>query len=126
MAAIFSFFACAFAQEAKQAPAKKRAGEGAGEFVYNPKGKRDPFIPLVTRNGRLLQLDYQEEGVITPVVEGIVYDKRGISYAIVNGEIVMVGDKIYNFKVLKIEDNKVILLNEGQLVEIILQREDEE
>ena len=31
------------------------------QFTYNAKGKRDPFIPLVTADGRLLKLDQEEE-----------------------------------------------------------------
>jgi len=94
-----------------------------GQFVYDAKGKRDPFIPLVTPDGRLLNLKQQEEkGDLT--LEGIIYDKYGLSYAIVNGEIVKIGDKVGEYQVLRIESNKVIFLKQGEPTEIELKKEE--
>jgi len=90
-----------------------------GEFVYDSKGRRDPFIPLVTPQGRLLQLEAKDDtNVLT--VEGIIYDKYDLSYAIVNGEVFKVGDKVGDFLVLKIKKNKVIFIKDGQPLEIEL------
>jgi hypothetical protein len=94
------------------------------EFKYDAKSKRDPFIPLVTPDGRLLKLE-QEEGVTGLLLEGIIYDKHGLSYAIINGEIVKIGDKVGDYQVLKIEKEKVIFIKEGEPLEVELKREEE-
>ena len=104
------FWVLAFAQE---------------EYAYDAKGKRNPFIPLVTSGGRLLKLDRQE-GVSSLTLEGIIYDKHGLSYAIVNSEVVKVGDKIGGYQVLKVESNKVVFIKDAKPLVIELKKEEGE
>ena len=111
-AAITLFAVCCIAASA---PAAK-------EFIYEKKGKRDPFIPLVTSDGRILKLE-KEEAASGLLLEGIIYDEQGLSYAIVNGEVVRVSDKIGDYQVLKIEKNKVIFIKQGQTTEVELKEE---
>ncbi len=92
--------------------------------MYDAKGKRNPFIPLVTPDGRLLKLETQENLNASLLVEGIIYDKNGLSYAIVNGSVVSIGDTVGDFQVLKIEDNKVIFIKDGLTQEIELKKEE--
>jgi hypothetical protein len=97
------------------------------EFTYDAKGKRNPFIPLVTNDGRLLKLE-QEENVQTEpglLLDGIIYDKNGLSYAIVNGFVVKIGDTVGSYQVLKIESRKVIFIKGGETKEIELKKEEE-
>ena len=94
------------------------------EFKYDSKGKRNPFIPLVTSEGRLLKLD-KEETASDLSIQGIIYDKQGRSYAIVNNSVVGVGDIIGDYQVLKVEENKVVFIKEGQLTEIEIHKEGE-
>lgn len=96
----------------------------ADEFIYNSKGKRDPFIPLVTSDGRFLKLDKEEEAPAGLLVEGIIYDKQGLSYAIVNGEVVKIGDNVGEYQVLKIEAEKVIFVKEGEPIEVEIKKEE--
>jgi len=101
-----------------------KAAFSEGEFVYDAKGKRNPFIPLVTPEGRLLKLDKQEatsSGGL--VVEGIIYDKFGRSFAIVNTNVVGIGDLVGNYQVLKIQENKVIFIKDGEPLEVELSQE---
>jgi len=94
------------------------------EFVYDAKGRRNPFIPLVTPDGRLLKLE-QEVSETGLSLEGVIYDANGISYAIVNGGVVKIGDIAGdNYQVLKIEQDKVIFIKEGQTTEEILKKEE--
>lgn len=93
------------------------------EFKYDPQGKRDPFIPLVTPDGRLLKLE-QASGSSGLSLEGIIYDKQGISYAVVAGEIVKIGDEVTGYQVLKIEANKVIFIKDGEPMEVELKEEE--
>ncbi len=92
------------------------------ESIYDAKGKRDPFIPLVTSDGRLLKLE-RESTASGLLLEGIIYDEHGLSYAIVNGEVVRVSDKTGDYQVLKIEKNKVIFIKGGQTTEVELKEE---
>jgi hypothetical protein len=93
------------------------------EFTYDAKGKRNPFIPLVTPDGQLLQLE-KEETAGDLVLEGIIYDERGLSYAIVNTKVVKIGDTVDNYQVLKIEKNRVIFIKDGQPMEVELKKEE--
>ena len=95
------------------------------QFVYDSKGKRNPFIPLVTEDGRLVNLDKVEVPVGDVSVEGIIFDKKGRSYAIVNGAVVGIGDAIAGYEVLKIENNKVLFIKDGQIKEFIMHKEGE-
>lgn len=93
------------------------------EATFGVTIRRNPFIPLVTPSGRLLKLEKEETVKGEVVVEGIIYDKQGSSYAIVNGAVVEVGDSIGDFQVLKIEENKVIFFKGGLTVEVGLKKE---
>lgn len=104
------FLAPVFAQEA---------------FEYDAKDRRNPFIPLVTSDGRLLNLD-KEESKQDLVLEGIIFDKSGRSYAIVNSEVVGIGDQVLDYKVLKIDEEKVIFVKDGALKEVAINKEAEE
>ncbi len=93
------------------------------QFVYDSKGKRDPFIPLVTPDGRLLNLDTEQaKGALN--LEGIIYDEKGVSYAIVNGAVVKIGDTVDGNQVLRIEDKKVIFIKDGNPFEMELKEEE--
>lgn len=93
-------------------------------FIYDSKGKRNPFIPLVNQEGRLLKLDKEEtKGDLG--IEGIIYDRYGRSFAIVNGSVVGIGDAVGGYQVLRVEENKVIFIKEGQIVEVDLKKEGE-
>jgi hypothetical protein len=94
------------------------------QFTYDSKGKRNPFIPLLTADGRLIKLD-KEEAKGDLQVEGIIFDKRGRSYTIVNGQVVGIGDSIAGYEVLKIENNKVVFINENKITEIEVHQEGE-
>lgn len=96
-----------------------------GEFAYNDKGKRNPFIPLVTPEGRLLKLDKQDTVSLQGLaIEGIIYDKFGRSFAIVNTEVVGVGDPVGAYQVLKIFENKVVFIKDGQPLEVEFNKEE--
>lgn len=95
-----------------------------GQAGYDAKGKRDPFIPLVTPDGRLLELE-KEENALGLQLDGIIYDKDGLSYAIVNSEVVKVSDKVGEYQVLRIEKNKVFFIKGGEITEVALKEEEE-
>ncbi len=97
------------------------AGTGFAQeyFIYDPQGKPDPFTPWVTSDGRLQILESQEKKNESELnLEGIIFDKYGLSYAVVDGEVVKIGDTISGYQVLKIEEKRVIFIKEGQLKEM--------
>ena len=90
---------------------------------YEDKGKRDPFIALVTPDGQLLNLEPTGSGSKI-FLGGIIYDKHGRSYAIINDEVVGIGDYVLGYAVFKIDQDKVILLKDNMPVEYKLQKEE--
>ncbi|MEI6631202.1 MAG: hypothetical protein WCL25_01135 [bacterium] len=95
------------------------------QFKYDAGSRRDPFIPLVTPDGRLINLDAEKESKASLSIEGIIYDKNGVSYAVVNGNVVKIGDFVGDCQVLKIETNKVTFIKQGETQEILLKKEEE-
>ncbi|MDO8662312.1 MAG: hypothetical protein Q7K98_03730 [Candidatus Omnitrophota bacterium] len=97
-----------------------------GDFIYQSKGKRNPFIPLVSKDGRLMKLDKDEgQGKSDLLVDGIIYDKQGISYALVNGRVLGIGDYAGEYRVLKITKDKVAFLKDDQIREVLINKEGE-
>ena len=93
------------------------------EIVYDAEGRRDPFMALVTPDGRLINLE-PTSGETKLVIGGIIYDENGSSYAIINGEVVSVGDYILGYDVISIEENKVILMKDNEQTEYLLEKEE--
>ena len=106
--AVLSFFSCVSAEEQK--------------YSYAQKGRRDPFVPLVSPAGYLLNLERDENSTVD--LEGIMYDPRGDSIAIINGELVKVGESIAGVVLLKIDSTKVTVMKDNQRIEIELRREE--
>ncbi len=93
-------------------------------FEYDSQGKPDPFTPWVTVDGRLQVLKNQEKsGESALSLEGIIFDKYGLSYIVVNGEVAKIGDTIDGFQVLKIEEKRVIFIKDGELKEVEMKEE---
>ncbi len=93
----------------------------AGDLIqYDALDKRDPFIPLVSKDGIYASDAYGVKGIKDIRLEGIVWDEIKGSIAIINGEIVRVGEKIGFLKVLKIEESAVMFDVDGETVQIDL------
>ncbi len=93
-------------------------------FVYDSGGKPDPFNPWVTSDGRLQILKNHEKSSESELaIEGIIYDKYGLSYVVVNGEVARLGDTIDGYQILKIEEKRVIFIREGELKEVKIKEE---
>ena len=96
----------------------------AEDFVYDSQGKRNPFNPIVTPDGRFQKLEVDASKVDDDLkLEGIIYDKFGISYAVVNGAVVKIGDAVGEYQVLKIDEREVIFIREGQQKVVELKKE---
>jgi hypothetical protein len=95
------------------------AADKGEKFIYDPKGKRDPFLPLVSPEGYLINIE-PLSSVSEIKVEGIIYDPYGNSFAIINSEVVKPKDKIGSFEVLEIKKDSVILLKDQKKYEMRL------
>jgi hypothetical protein len=99
--------------------------DAPGGFIYDAKGKRDPFIPLVTQDGRIIEPPKRKEKTEgPPQLEGIIYDPRGASYAVMEGEVFRVGDAAGDYQIIKIEAQKVVLQKAGREFTVELKKED--
>jgi hypothetical protein len=94
------------------------------EHVYDSQGKRNPFMPLVTSDGRLVKLEDEVEKDIELSLEGIIFDKNGMSFALVSGEVARVGDFVGAHQVLRIDKDKVIFVKDGQTFQVELTKEE--
>jgi hypothetical protein len=82
---------------------------GQEDFVYDSKGNRDPFVPLVTKEGIYVG-NWQATDLAEIVLEGIVWDPKGESMAIVNGTVVKEGDELLNLKILEVKREGIRVL----------------
>jgi hypothetical protein len=92
-------------------------------FTYAAGGKRNPFIPLVSKDGNLMKLEKEEKNESDLLVDGIVYDKQGISFALVNGKVARVGDYVGVYRVLKIQADRVAFLKDDLVREVAINKE---
>lgn len=93
-------------------------------FVYDPHNKRDPFLPLVSSEGVVLEPHVTKDREGKPQLEGIIYEAGGSSYAVVNGEVVKTGDTYGSYQVLEIRQEKVIFIKGSEKLEVELKKED--
>ena len=80
------------------------------EYKYYSKGKRDPFIPLVSGKMKIASLGLESVETIDDVkLEGIMFDPQGESIAVLNGEVVKEGERAVNIEIVEIRDMSVTL-----------------
>lgn len=93
--------------------------------AYDPKGKRDPLIPLIDSEGhRIYPPGFDEEvptGVRGLTLQGIVFDPRADSYAILNGRLVRKNDEIEGMQVVDIGPRAVTIQAGGQRHQLVIQ-----
>lgn len=94
----------------------------AERFNYNSKGNRDPFMSLVTDDGRILPGARTSSETGDVDLEGIIWDAGGNSLAIINGKPVKEKQRILNMQVLKIKRASVILQKGGKVMVINLKK----
>lgn len=97
-------------------------------FIYDSKGRRDPFIPLLGKGAEFLFIEEAVESVAGICLTGVVYDPTGQSFATINDEVVVENDLVGGFKVKEIRDGKVVLQkdNEEFVVNLIEEAQDVE
>lgn len=99
--------------------------EDASNGAYEAKGKRDPFIALVTPDGRIIEPPKPKERTEgPPQLEGLMYDAKGISYVVMDGEVFRAGDMVGDYQLIRIDSNKVIMQKAERVFEVEFKKED--
>ncbi len=98
-------------------------GLGYG-FEYDAHGKKDPMIPVVDRDGRVLFREDEESGkkVVALMLQGIIYKDKGKSKAVIENKLYKVGDRVAGFVIEDITPDKVILSDGKEKYELSIKR----
>ena len=105
------------------APGDVSAQETKTAFVYEDHGKRDPFWPLVSSAGNIV--NYETDFQVTDLkLEGIISAGEGQNLAIINGRIVQTNDLLGLFTVIGIGNDSVTLGKDQQTFELRLKKEE--
>lgn len=100
------------------------------QAAYQSKGKRDPFVPLVTLDGQRIHPpgseDGREGGLGSLVLQGIVFDPKADSYAVISGQVVREQEELEGAKVVRIEPDGVTVLVDGQSHRLTVQEPEQE
>lgn len=91
---------------------KKEAG-----FTYTVNNPREPFMPLVSPDGTLVNFEPQSD-ILDIQLEGIIFDPSGKSFAVINGNVLAENDSVGNFILKEIKKDRIILQN-GENTHII-------
>lgn len=90
----------------------------AGEIRYDSADRRDPFRPLAGPHA--LQKGGGKDGF---AIEGIVFDQKKGSYAVVGGEIYREGDSLKGAQLIKILPDRIIINQQSEEITIWLREE---
>jgi hypothetical protein len=82
-------------------------------FVYDSKEKRDPFISLIGKNVKLTDVELLES-IDQVRVEGVIIDPNKGSSAIVNGQIIRVGEFLGGFRLEKVTNYHIVMKRDEQ------------
>ena len=82
-------------------------------FTYKEDG-RDPFIPLVSKDGKLMVTYGAINSINDVILEGILFDSEGESVVIMNDLVLKVNDQVGNIKIKEIKKNEVIISFKGK------------
>jgi hypothetical protein len=92
-------------------------------FVYDDKGKQDPFLRLVSSTGAII--NFEGELLISDMVlEGIIAGQDGNNVAIINGIIVKPNDQLGPYVVKNVQSDTVVLEKDQERFVLKLRREE--
>lgn len=93
-------------------------------FKYDDKGRRDPLFPLVDKNGRYLLSAEISSSSVELNLSGILWDPQGKSSALINNEIVAIGESIAGFTIESIDKDSIAVSRDGKAYTIRLSEEE--
>ncbi len=91
-------------------------------FIYNSYNKRDPFIPLVTKESK--GIINTREVLGTKISLQAILRSKDKSFAIINNSVLLVGEKVpgTKIKITKILDDRVIFFYKFNEYELRLKK----
>lgn len=96
-----------------------------GHFMYDSKTKRDPFVSLIGENVHLTDVELLES--ISEVnVEGVILDPVKGSAAIVNGQILRIGDYMGGFQLSEVTRYQITMLRDGKEYNLVFRNKEED
>jgi len=84
------------------------------EAIYKDEGKRDPFVPIVTKDGVLTQISKDKKDT-NFYLQGIFFDENGESVALINDQMLRKNDMIGDCKIISIKKDSVVYTKNGEL-----------
>lgn len=112
------------APKKKDAAAKEAPQAADTTFTYDSKDRPDPFAALVSEDGRMLEPAARRKKAGEIEIEGIIYDERGSSYAVINSEVYKAGDTFGEYKIIAIHPKKIIFTKSGEEFEREFKKEE--
>lgn len=97
--------------------------EEVAVFVYDDKGKQDPFLRLVGSTGAIVNFD-GELLISDMALEGIIAGENGDNVAVINGIIVKSNDELGPYTVKKVGADAVILQKDQERFVLKLRKEE--
>ena len=79
-------------------------------YVYDPHGKRDPFVPLLGVSARAAGSLEDIMGIEDVSLQGVAVDSTGGKVVVINGEMIAEGQTIGRLTIKKILNEEVVLI----------------
>ncbi|MBL7155947.1 MAG: hypothetical protein ISS90_02270 [Candidatus Omnitrophica bacterium] len=92
-------------------------------FIYNNRGRRDPFVPLVGDTSGVVGSLEDVMSIEDVELNGLASTSTGEKIAILNGEMVKEGQSVGRLTLKKVLDAKVIILIDDVEYELNIQEE---
>jgi len=92
-------------------------------YVYNDRGRRDPFVPLVGAKTQTLSPLTEVMTIEDIYLQGIAGDSKGERIAILNGEMLKKGDQVGRVTLKDIQETKIIVLIDNDEFELDIYQE---
>ncbi len=94
-------------------------------FIYDKKGARDPFVPLITGEIEMIRGLSDVQSIDDITLEGILWDPGGGSVAVLNGHLLSENQRVGTVMIQKIEEKRVILSINDERHELLLLKKKE-
>jgi hypothetical protein len=95
-------------------PQPESASSKEAVSIYDSEDKRDPFMPLLTKDGRPITTYSKISSIHDVFIEGILYDPNGESVVIVNDVVLKQGGSVSGLTVKEIVKDSVTLSFKGR------------
>ena len=89
-------------------------------YVYDSRGRRDPFIPLVGVTATAVSSLDDVMSIEDVKLQGVASNAAGVQVAIINGEMIKEGEKSGRVTLKEIAKEKIVILIDEESYEVSL------